>query len=438
MWKARWTVNDKLTEELDDLMDRYLFGLLDATTERRVRGKVESDPQWQLAYQAAAQRQRMLVSAVREAAPGGANVDTRGIVETVTRREIRAHARKQATFFTFGGLAAAAAVVIAVSWIYVACMSPPQYVIRMLGQNALMGDSAAGLRAFVTDISGQPRAGVPVKLFLRGHGNERIVLADWTTDGDGAAGGPVSLPNWPQGQYNLTAQAGGNASDLIDVPITINRASKIYLATDKPIYQPGQVIHIRCLAVSKPSLKPLAGHEATFCVTNPAGNVVFNQGLKLSEYGIASADLSLDDLVSPGRYNIKVQAEGDASEQTVEVYYYKLPAFAVTLTLDKPYCLPGQTLSGTVDTKYHFGKPVNGATIQLKLTRRSATGSDDLKELTVMADEQGKATFRMKLPTALVWPGADARDGAVASFGQGDRLRRAGEHRLQDGRGGRA
>ena len=382
-------------------MDRYLFGLLDATTAERVRGKVESDPQWQLAYEAAAQRQRMLVSAVRQAEPGTAQVDTRAIVETVTRRETRTHARKRATFFTFGGLAAAAAVIIAVSWIYVACMSPPQYVIRMLGQNAVLGDSAAGLRAFVTDITGQPRANVPVKLFLRGRGNERIVLADWTTDSAGAAGGPVSLPDWPQGRYDLTAQAGGNASDLIDVPIQINRAGKIYLATDKSIYQPGQVIHIRCLAVSKPSLKPLAGHEATFCVTNPAGNVVFNQALKLSEYGIASADLSLDELVSPGRYNIKVQADGDTSEQTVEVYYYKLPAFAVKLTLDKPYYLPGQTLSGTVDTQYHFGKPVAGATVQLKLTRRWSTGSDDLKEITVTTNKEGKAAFRMWLPTVL-------------------------------------
>ena len=58
-------MNDMPDEKLDDLMDRYVFELLDEKSAGRVRGKIESDPDWQLAYEAAVRRKRALAAGVR-------------------------------------------------------------------------------------------------------------------------------------------------------------------------------------------------------------------------------------------------------------------------------------------------------------------------------------------------------------------------------------
>ena len=49
-------MTDSRTEQLDDLMDQLVFGLLDEKNAQRVREKIPADPLWQLAYEAAMKR----------------------------------------------------------------------------------------------------------------------------------------------------------------------------------------------------------------------------------------------------------------------------------------------------------------------------------------------------------------------------------------------
>ena len=40
-------------------------------------------------------------------------------------------------------------------------------------------------------------------------------------------------------------------TDRIERPVTMQRDYRVLLTTDKPIYQPGQMIHIRALALER-------------------------------------------------------------------------------------------------------------------------------------------------------------------------------------------
>ena len=51
-------MNPMSPDQLDDWMDRYVFGLLDEASDRRTRRRIESNPAWRLAYEAAVTRQR--------------------------------------------------------------------------------------------------------------------------------------------------------------------------------------------------------------------------------------------------------------------------------------------------------------------------------------------------------------------------------------------
>ena len=69
--------------------------------------------------------------------------------------------------------------------------------------------------------------------------------------------------------------------------MTVSRDYRVLLTTDKPIYQPGQVIHLRALALSAFDLTPAAGQPFEVTIADGKGNKVFRQSLTTSDFGAA-------------------------------------------------------------------------------------------------------------------------------------------------------
>ncbi|MHC4717158.1 MAG: hypothetical protein ACYS5V_09330, partial [Planctomycetota bacterium] len=258
-------MNDRFTDKLDEMMDRYVFGLADEVTAGRIRRKIEKDPQWKLAYEAAMARKKALGQAVRAGAAEEAATSAptpEDILAAGKAREAAHRRRHRAGKFVFGGVAAAAALVIGVMWIRFAAIQPPEATIRLIGQKDLVVGTSPSVLAVVTDMAGRPLPSVPVRFELRYSGPDHkpaAQLGAMETDAAGRAVGPLKLPAGLMGAYWLAAIAGERAS-TIEVPIHIHpRPTKLYLSTDKPIYRPGQTVHMRCLALRKPRLVPAAG-----------------------------------------------------------------------------------------------------------------------------------------------------------------------------------
>ena len=77
------------------------------------------------------------------------------------------------------------------------------------------------------------------------------------------------------------------------------------LSSDKPVYQPGQVIRLRSLALARPELKPVAGNAVSYAIRDPKGNIIFRKQDVTSRFGIASADCPLADEIIEGPYQIQ-------------------------------------------------------------------------------------------------------------------------------------
>ena len=107
-------------------------------------------------------------------------------------------------------------------------------------------------------------------------------------------------------------------NDVIEQPVTVRREYRLMLTTDKPMYQPGQTLHLRALALNAFTLKPRSG-DVEFEVADSRGNKVHSIRTALSEFGIASTDLTLADEVNLGTYRVSVKASGLTQERTVEV-----------------------------------------------------------------------------------------------------------------------
>jgi hypothetical protein len=142
--------------------------------------------------------------------------------------------------------------------------------------------------------------------------------------------------------------------------IEIDRSAKIWISTDKTLYQPGQTLHLRALLFDS-GARALTDKTIEIEVRDQDYSVVHRNSMKTSRFGIASADWTIPNDAKLGEYKFEVDlADEDYSTNTVyhtvKVSRYELPNFVVNIKTDKPYYTREQTTAETeVRADYLFG-----------------------------------------------------------------------------------
>ena len=220
--------------------------------------------------------------------------------------------------------------------LYLLNLAPAPYDIKLFAQRELLAGSRGSLRVVVLDRNTQaPLAGVPVDVQIRGKQPGQVVKVErFTTDAAGTGQPTFAAPEWDNGSYELciVAHTPGETVDLKQ-PVTLKRSWKLMLSSDKPVYQPGQEIHLRALALRRPDLTPADGKPAVFTISDPKGNVIFKKEEPTSRFGIASADCPLAQEILEGPYAVACKVGDVGSRLTVEVQKYVLPKFNVGVQL---------------------------------------------------------------------------------------------------------
>jgi len=297
---------------------------------------------------------------------------------------------------------ALAAALIAAPQPSSAGISPLQTVIR--GQSQWLAGGPASLRIIVTNHNdGTPVSGHVHVALTPGEKGAGEKLALFTGNlARGTADAKFEVPEVTPGPYQLSVQVDSSlGTDLITRPVTIVREDQILLTADKPLYQPGQTVHLRALALRKPSGKPAAGAAVTLEVEDAKGNKVFKQVETCSPYGIVFTDFTLADEVNMGTYTLRAVMEAGRAERTVEVKRYVLPKFKVSVKTDHPWYQPGQRLTGTVQADYFFGKPTSQSDVLITVSTFDV-GFHEVGEIKGKTDESGAFKFEAELPPYFV------------------------------------
>lgn len=171
--------------------------------------------------------------------------------------------------------------------------------------------------------------------------------------------------------------------------------------TDKPLYQPGQTIHIRALSLKKPQMVPAAGEEIVLIVADAKGNKVFKQAGIMNDFGVASADFTLATELNLGLYTVAAEIRGSTTEKKVTVERHALPKFKVALDTDRDFYPPARSWSGTVAADYFFGKSVQGAAVTIEASKFDV-GFEPFAEVSGRTDAQGRFEFSLDLPSYFV------------------------------------
>ncbi|MBU6323287.1 hypothetical protein KGQ55_01205 [Patescibacteria group bacterium] len=139
-----------------------------------------------------------------------------------------------------------------------------------------------------------------------------------------------------------------------------------YIYTDRPIYRPGQTVHLKGLyRVNFDGLFQIfRQNDVKVEVDDSRGNVVLTQNVPMNEYGTFTTDLTLPADAPLGTYSIS--ARNGYAEFNVEDY--SAAAFEAAATTNKDEYVAGDTADISISGKYYFGVPLNGGTLDYTVT----------------------------------------------------------------------
>jgi hypothetical protein len=287
-------------------------------------------------------------------------------------------------------------------------------VLRILGQQTYLAGSQAAVRVMVSDSQNEVIAGRSfLRVNLQAAGKSKTTLFT----------GQLNHRGTTEAQFQFPAGILGNCElhYVVDTAIgsteftqTIRLQDKvgILLTTEKPIYQPGQTIHIRALALDRANHQAVGNGGLTFEVEDSRGNKVFKQKTRTDEFGIAFTEFQLASEVNLGTYHLRGllgepgSDAANSAEIALHVQKYVLPKFKVQLDFTaksdkkKHGYRPGDHVTGTVQANYFFGKPLDGAEVSVK-----ATGMDVTKfaaaAVVGKTDREGTYHFNLRIPPYL-------------------------------------
>lgn len=276
---------------------------------------------------------------------------------------------------------------------------------ELKGQTTWIAGSPAEARVFVTDYRSIPYEGVEVSEYEgaevsaeASQNGKTLAEAKATTGADGSARLRFELPEDAQGDVQLRVLVRTERGDEeLTSEMRIEARQKIMLTLDKPTYQPGQRMRLRALSLRAGDLQAQGGGSVVFEVEDSKGNKVFKREAERSEFGIASAEFQLASEVNMGTYTVRVVSDGQTEEKSASVERYALPKFKVKPTLERAYYLPGETVSGTIQADYFFGKPVSAASVDIDASKFDV-GWDRFAKFESKTNDSGACEFEIQLP----------------------------------------
>ena len=274
----------------------------------------------------------------------------------------------------------------------------------MSGDQFTVG-TTAGVRVLVRAARSLTESGAvadaEVSAVLETGGTPREVFRG-RTDERGGAMVRFVVPEMADGQGVLTVTTKSPFGEkTLRRTIHSRHAMTAAVSLDKGLFQPGQVVRFRARFADEGRRAALAGVEARIDVKDPRGTLVHRQTGRTSDQGIVSGEIALSAEAASGSWSVVATTGEVTGSMPFQVRRYDLPKFSVSVVPEKGWYRPGETVRGTVEAKYLFGKPVAGAMFRLKISTWGGEGNEDVAEFRSNLDAAGRAPFETTLREGL-------------------------------------
>ena len=259
-----------------------------------------------------------------------------------------------------------------------------------------------------------------------------IAVPKWETR-DGTTRATISLPEVPDGDYKLRASYDTKlGKGQLDVNVPLYTPARIHVITDRPLYEPGNLVRFRAIVLRARDLAPLDGRPGRWIVKDPEGEILLEEAAPAGEWGVVAGTFPLDKGASTGGWTVAWQSADATDEVPFTVEPFTLPRFRVEAAADKAYYRPNDAPVVRGSVVYSSGAPVAGAelaieweidgdwppppawleTVLPRTAKVGANGRFELKLPAVPPDLQGQVTM-----TARIGAGDPAGDRVEGSVG---------------------
>lgn len=220
---------------------------------------------------------------------------------------------------------------------------------------------------------------------------------------------PTDLPLTPDRELSLEVAAVGPAGPSAELKQKLSLAAPVYLAhltTDKPLYQPGEVVRFRALVLDRFKLRP-PGEDVNLTVTvlDPQGAELFTQtGISRLDgsnadklHGLAAGEWPLPESAAGGEYTLRLrEASGRMPEQTRKflVNRYQPARLEKVLEFTRKSYGPGDEVVAACKASRVSGPLAN----QPVKASAQVDGRELPVELPGTTDANGTVSVKFKLP----------------------------------------
>lgn len=239
---------------------------------------------------------------------------------------------------------------------------------------------------------------------------------------------PADLPLTPDKKLSLDVVARRDGQPDRQLHQKIALAAPVYLthlATDKPMYRPGETVHYRSLTLERFTLKPVQEPlHLQFTITGPLGDEIFKQegasrlrsasgavwtmpdGKPVA--GIGAGEFLLPPGIAGGEFTLSVrEANNRFPEQQRKfiVNNFANPRMNKELDFTRKSYGPGQEVVAACTATFAEGGPVANrpvvATMFIDGKPYGPDGKPGARPLNLQTDALGKVNVRFKLPDVI-------------------------------------
>ena len=251
----------------------------------------------------------------------------------------------------------------------------------------------------------------------------------WSRDAEGVLVGRITLPaDLPDGRHRLVARANtslGTVESSLKLPVFA--PARILVMTDRPLYEAGNLVRFRAVALRAKDLAPLDDRPGRWQLEAPDGTRVLEERSEAGPYGVAFGDFPLDEAAATGKWTLRWRSGEDEGSTTFRVEPFELPRFSIEASPARPHYGPQAVpvVQGTV--RYASGAPVAEAVVAIDwrvdgrwppptVWRRGGLVTR------VVADRQGRFELRLpRVPNDLLGT-VTLRGALAATDATGDRV----------------
>lgn len=189
--------------------------------------------------------------------------------------------------------------------------------------------------------------------------------------------------------------SGAGTLDLSGLGYSTGMVAKGYLFTDRPLYQPGQRVHLKGIVREvKDGVYCLPGADGyRVLVRGPDGRLLLQRDVRFTAFGSFATELDLPPDAALGDWQIAVDREGRSDvlfTGSFHVARYERPRLSLAIELERPLVFRGEPIEGRIQARHFYGEPAVGKPVAYSLQQPDGA----VVQRTGITDANGEVAFQ--------------------------------------------